>query len=124
MIEKRQHPRFDPEFFLQVFDLKTNLPVGKVINISKTGMLLLCEKSLKEEDKYAFWVEIPYGYTTTQHVAFKAQCVWLKKITHEKEINCGFVFINPSKKFAIFINELINHISFKYKQKTPEILSK
>jgi hypothetical protein len=94
--------------------VKSNVQIGTVVNISKTGLLLSCRKALEEEKVYQLWLEVPSDYTKTEHIRFEAKCVWLKQFNNHEQTHCGMLLMNLNAKSILFFEELVNYISIRY----------
>lgn len=115
MEDKRRYQRWQLGFYLQVFDQKSNFPLGDIHNISQGGMLLLGRKPLQQDKSYELWMEAPLESGMTDRVIFEATCVWVKNSDHGGQFENGLEYKPLNDNAAAFFAELIEYISAKHR---------
>ncbi len=115
MEDKRRYQRWQLGFYLQVFDQKSNFPLGEIHNISQGGMLLLGRKPLQKDMRYELWMEAPLESGMTDRVVFEATCVWVKNAAHGSQFESGLEYKALHGNAAGFFSELIDYISAKHR---------
>ncbi len=59
MREKRAAPRRDTIYYLEVLDSRTNKPVGRVVDISDGGLLVVCDRPPETGTRIAATISLP-----------------------------------------------------------------
>ena len=63
MREKRSAPRRDTIYYMEVRDSRSGTPVGRVVDISDGGLLLICEHAPDVGARIAARVVLPEGFS-------------------------------------------------------------
>lgn len=75
--EFRRQPRRDPGQPVGVFDVMTGAHVGRIGNISETGMLLAAQARLNEDALYQIRFSLPDGSGARTEYELGAHVLWL-----------------------------------------------
>jgi hypothetical protein len=91
---------------------ESNSQIGKVVNISDSGLLAIINSELSENNTYNF--RIPFNETVNGEVNFdfNANVIWCRKNTLEtSKYSVGLQFTNNAKSQSIFIHQMANKFS-------------
>lgn len=102
--DQRQTPRNQLNQYLRVLDADTRSPLGRLVDISQKGMMLIGSTPLALQEEYRMAIALPSG----DELRLTATCIWTRSgITHAGHIGNGFRFVAiPGEQLALF-NELI-----------------
>lgn len=107
MIEKRKAPRKIADEVLQVSDQITGTHIGRIVNISAEGLMLLSHEPIVMGSVYQLEMEIPEGGGDMQRIAFGAEAVWTTEATQPDSYWTGFRIIDISSEGVLIIDNLI-----------------
>ncbi len=107
MIEKRKSARKIADEVLQVSDKITGTQIGRVVNISAEGLMLLSQEPIVMGSVYQLEMDIPEGGGDIKHVAFGAEAVWTTEATQPDSYWTGFRIIDISSEDVLSIDDLI-----------------
>ncbi|NWL79242.1 pilus assembly protein PilZ [Pseudomonas taiwanensis] len=110
MEERRQHSRHPTELQLEVFDLHSGQRLGRIVDLSMDGFMLLSELSLVADSVWECrlvpltWVE------GLEEIRLGADCLWTRM--GEDQHNCwaGFHIIDLAEDQAIVLEDLLQSI--------------
>ena len=108
--ERRKTRRFSV-VELDVFNHKTDEYIGKIINLSIGGMLILGEDPLEPGKTYH--VKIPFDETVNGRVNFdiETQCVWCTNAIGFPRYSIGLKFQDNSSVHYTFIKKMVDTFS-------------
>jgi hypothetical protein len=108
MIDKRKSSRKIVDEVLEVSDQITSARLGRVVNISAEGLMLLTQEPVVAGSIYQLKMELP---TTDgddpQTIAFGAEAVWTTEASQPESFWTGFRIIDISSDDVLLIDELI-----------------
>jgi hypothetical protein len=110
MEERRQHSRLATELQLEVFDLHSGQRLGRIVDLSMDGFMLLSELPLATDSVWECrlvpltWVE------GLEEIRLGADCLWTR--TGEDQRNCwaGFHIIDLADDQATVLEDLLQSI--------------
>jgi hypothetical protein len=112
MFEKRKLKRRHPIYYLPIMDQENNEMVGKLVDITSEGLMMISEKAVPTQKSYFLDIELPeeiYGQT---HLTFHAKSLWCKKDVNPEFFATGFQFLEITPEDIINIDYLIEHFGF------------
>lgn len=93
-----------------VYDNNSNEMLGKVVNISTSGVCLIISEDFVKHKKVL--VTIPKSSAYSDHpIELELSLVWTKQITSSINYRAGYRFQHLSLKYKRRINELIEIVS-------------
>jgi len=106
-MERRQHERFSV-VDLMLHEQETSRPVGKVVNISASGLLVISSKSYQGGQKIGFYIP----FTKTVQGMIKFEFMGTVKWAHPAEDNpsqvrVGIEFADNPELQTMFIQQLV-----------------
>ncbi|GBC60989.1 PilZ domain-containing protein [Desulfonema ishimotonii] len=98
MDERRNAKRLRLIEYLRVFEQKTDLFVGHLVDVSDSGLALVSPKPIKRGQVLHLRVEI-----LADQVMLDARCMWCRKDVHLESYDSGFRFlaISPETRMKI-----------------------
>jgi hypothetical protein len=107
MIEKRKSPRKIADEVLVVFDQLTGSQIGRVVNISAEGLMLLSQEPIVTGSVYQLEIALPGPDDDEQRIPFGAEAVWTTEASQPESFWTGFRIIDISSEGVLSIDKLI-----------------
>jgi hypothetical protein len=107
MIEKRHSPRKIADEVLEVSDKITGNLIGRVVNISAEGLMLLSQEPILTGTLYQLTMELPNSNGGSTSIAFGAEAVWTTEASQPETFWTGFRIIDISSEDVVSIDRLI-----------------
>jgi hypothetical protein len=107
MIDKRKSPRKIADEVLEVADQITSTILGRVVNISAEGLMLLSEEPIVTGSVYQLKMELPHTDSENMQITFGAEAVWSMEASQPESFWTGFRIIDISSEDVISIDDLI-----------------
>ncbi len=111
--EKRAQKRRNTLYYLEVFNLETAELLGRLVDITTEGMMLLCEKPLTPNTTYACRMRLPSEILGRTNIIFDATCVWQRRAANNDFYEAGFKSLIADPGDIDAIEMLIQHFAFK-----------
>lgn len=96
MDERRKHKRRNSIFYIKVFDNKTGKIVGRLVDITTGGMMLVSERPLKIGTVSKYRMPLPEKIHDVSEITFEAKSVWNGPDVNTDFFDTGFQFVEPS----------------------------
>ena len=109
MIEKRKSPRKIADEVLEVSDQITGTQIGRVVNISAEGLMLLSQEPIVTGSLYQLEMVMPGEDGSDKLVSFGAEAVWTTEASQPESFWTGFRIIDISSDDVLSIDDLIMH---------------
>lgn len=109
MKEKRKSTRKIADQVLEVSDQITGTQIGRVVNISAEGLMLLSQEPIVTGSVYQLRMDLPGQNGEDKQVAFGAEAVWTSEATQPDSFWTGFRIIDISSEDVLSIDDLILH---------------
>jgi hypothetical protein len=106
--QKRREKRIHLIYYLLVFDRKTDILVGHVVDITTEGMKLMSKAPLKPDTMYHFRMLLPDEMGGTKQISFDAKSMWCKDNLYSDFYGTGFRFEKISGTDIAIIGNLID----------------
>lgn len=107
MPEKRKLKRRQLIYYLRVLDRDSETLVGRLVDITTEGVMLLSESPLELDKLYKFKMILPPHFEARQEITFDAKCLWSKIDVNPDLYISGFQFGRVSSQDIRLIEELI-----------------
>ena len=107
MNEKRKSPRKIASENLEVHDQITGTQVGKVVNISAEGLMLLSHEPFSIGSVHPFDLKLPNLIKNHSKISFGAEAVWSTEAAQPGSYWTGFKVIDISEENVLTIDDLI-----------------
>jgi c-di-GMP-binding flagellar brake protein YcgR len=113
MTEQRGEKRRKLHSYLQAFDGVSSRIVGHVVDLTRTGMMLVCKEPVGVQEE--FRLRITFPNPISDHVEFNVQavCRWCREDVHSDNYVAGFQFQDLSPEKNHFVSRLINNFGFQ-----------
>jgi Tfp pilus assembly protein PilZ len=108
MMERREHERFSV-VDLVLYDQETGRPIGKVVNISVRGLLVISSRKFEVGDVLGF--SIPFTKTVEGMVKFdfQGEVRWAHpNDQHPSRFSIGIQFVENPELQTMFIHQLVD----------------
>ena len=107
MIDHRKSPRKIANEVLEVFDQITGTQLGKVVNISAEGVMLLSHEPISTGSVYQLDLKLPRLIKNHSKISFGAEAVWSIEAAQPDSYWTGFRMIDISEENILTIDNLI-----------------
>ena len=92
MDERRKSPRKALYRYLEVVDSKSKRPVGRLVNLTPEGIMLMSEKPFKEKASFKLKVKLPEGVLNLKSITVDSECRWCATSVNPDYYDAGFEF--------------------------------
>ncbi len=96
MSDERKLSRNTLNYFIDVFNLEEDIPVGLLVDISDDGMMINFRQELAVNQVYDLSVPLE-DRMDSEKVSFKARSMWCKKIGEGGNYDVGFKLTEASE---------------------------
>jgi hypothetical protein len=107
MQEKRQSPRKVADHVLEIYDQVTGNMLGRIVNISAEGFMLLSQEPMLSGTLYQLDLVDPSSKEQQSQVKFSAEAVWSTEASHPESYWSGFRITEISNDDVLYIDRLI-----------------
>ncbi len=116
--KKRRKIRRTLMIYLDCIDVTTSKEVGKVVDITNEGFLLMSEQPLPIDNKADYHIKLP-NIKEFSNIEIEAEgiCRWIRKEDLQELYYMGISFVKPDPKNGPVIELLINKTGFSNGQK-------
>ncbi len=98
MTERRDKTRKSASSYLIVFDTRTDLPLGRVVNLSETGMMLISQDPMEASQSYSCRMALPEKLLDKRMVVFEADSKWCRFNDLANVYQTGYEFSTMSEQ--------------------------
>jgi len=114
--DKRQADRWYLVFYLRVFDGMSSKILGHLIDISKKGIMLICDKPVEVNEEYRLRMRLPNQMKDREEIIFSATSKWCKRDTNPDFYLAGFQISDLDPTARGLLNNLIKDFSYDEKK--------
>jgi hypothetical protein len=108
MSEFRRAKRRKVGYNVEVIDTMTELPVGRLSNLSETGMLMIAYHRLTSDALFQLRVRLPDANGVERTLEVGAHELWADDAAAPGQIWSGFRFIDVSQEDTAFIRDWVD----------------
>jgi PilZ domain len=112
MFSKRKIKRIHLVYYLLIFDGKTDLLVGHVVDITTGGIKLMSKEPIKPGATHHLRMALPDGIGSSKEIRFDAKSVWSKNHLYSDFYGTGFTFEKISDEDIAVIRHLIDKFGY------------
>jgi hypothetical protein len=112
MQNKRALERRNLLYYLQVVNQSTGDPIGRLVDITREGMMLVSEQALPIETIFQLRMLLPAGTLEKTHLDFEAKSLWCQQDVNPRFFDTGFQLLNVDLKDITTIEALITDYGF------------
>lgn len=107
MNEKRKSPRKIANEVLEVCDQITGTQIGRIVNISSEGLMLLSSEQINPGSVFQVDLRLPRLIKGHSKISFGAEAVWSSQAAQPDSFWTGMRMIDISDDDVLTIDELI-----------------
>ncbi|MCG7976847.1 MAG: PilZ domain-containing protein [Candidatus Thiodiazotropha endolucinida] len=107
MQEQRHSPRKVANEVLIITDQITGSHIGRVVNISAEGLMLLSDEAMVTGSVYQLDLILPIPKNDQKKISFTAEAVWCTEASQPDSFWSGFHIIDINPDDVLIIDELI-----------------
>lgn len=93
--------------YLVVFDSKSGSPLGRILNLSETGLKLITGDEVKIDDKISVRLKLPDFIEGCREITFEIKCRWCEYNQRNDWYECGFTLEDLSDFNLSIIRSLL-----------------
>lgn len=108
--ERRKSPRKRLSAELTIFDRSTGANVGRLMNLSESGLRLLSKTPFVDGQRMVFSMILPQQVRGSTTISVDAVAVWAQQASYGGDVAAGFRFIEPKPESL----EVIRYLLDKY----------
>jgi hypothetical protein len=112
-IENRKAKRRHIIYYLPVSDTANGEELGRLVDITTIGMMLISEKPLAVGSDYSFKITLPQEIKSPRTIEVRGQSKWCHKDVNPDYYAVGIQFDATDPEQARLINGLINILGFE-----------
>ena len=109
MVERRKHPRGEPDKCLSVVDRGSGKRIGLLANLSSEGAMLITETPVKARTTLLCRVKLPLPILDRDYIDFDAECRWSRKNVEQGWWESGYLL-----KMSAVDRELVSYLSLSF----------
>jgi c-di-GMP-binding flagellar brake protein YcgR len=94
MADKRRRDRKPNRYLTKVFDADTGALMGRLVNVSTGGMMLITDRPYETGDRYSVRVVLPQIIHNQSDIDVEIEVRWCKKDANPDFYGVGFQFLN------------------------------
>jgi hypothetical protein len=107
MQEQRQSPRKVADHVLEIYDQVTGNMLGRIVNISAEGFMLLSQEPMLSGTEYQLNLVDPSSNHQQTQIEFSAEAIWSTEASQPESFWSGFHITDISSDDVLFIDRLI-----------------
>lgn len=112
MFTERRIERHQLPYFLQVFNRRTDKPIGYLGNVSEDGLMLISQLPMMVDVDFELRFKIPGPEGDFHSVDITATCLWSHEDVNPQHYDSGFSVTQASDEYARVIGALQDYFSF------------
>jgi len=111
MEDYRHRPRKNTPHLVKVIDQDTGKTVGRVVDITADGMMLVTKEKIVKSKVYDFRIILPVMVHHRSDVCLEAKSVWITKDSNSEYSKCGFKFINLAGEEGFLLEDVMHKLN-------------
>jgi hypothetical protein len=121
-MDRRKAERKETNNFFGVYHKETSKYVGRLCDLSTSGLLIQAKDELAVGTHYEFRIDLPKPVAQQSYLVFSAECVWCRKPTESSiGFDAGFKIENIDFEAAKTIQYLMNDPIFTEAEEQPRV---
>ena len=121
-MQRREHKRRHLLMYLKAYDISTDKLIGRLIDITNSGLMLLTEKPIEINKIYLVKVVLPETIDGKSDITFDAKCMRCENDINSDFFDAGFQIINLDAEEESIISKLIVRFGFSDEEvRLPDI---
>ncbi len=110
--EQRKSQRKQTVFYLEVMDAEIDQPIGRLVDITTEGVMLIHEHPLAINRLYQLRILLPKPLGGASQVEFKAECRWCRQSVNEAFFDAGLRILEIAPEDLTRIDMVMKFYSF------------
>lgn len=95
--EKRRKTRAEVDQTIEVKNTLLDVPIGRVVNVSEDGFMLIGQGEIKENCLYQLSFSFTQAVNNVYHLSLGAECLWVNETDAGEQYWAGFQVIDISE---------------------------
>jgi hypothetical protein len=113
MEEKRKLHRHNLIYYLKVFDRANGALLGRLVDITPEGILLISEQPIDTDATFDLSLEFPHPIFGSDKLDFSAQSLWSNCDTNPDLYDTGFRLLDVPIEHVLLITKLVSEYGFR-----------
>ncbi len=113
MYDQRKYPRRHLMYYLEVMDLQTGEVIGRLVDITLVGMMIVSAKELPEHRPVTLRITLPEEFEEADHIDLQCESIWCHKDVNPGFYATGFCFETADLETINLINRIIKQFGFR-----------
>ncbi len=110
--EQRRAKREQTIFYLEVMDAEIDQPLGRLVDVTTEGIMVVHDNPLAVNREYRINVAIPRELNGSSIIAFKAVCRWCRQSVNQDYFDAGLQIVDISPNDQLRIEQVMKYYSF------------
>jgi hypothetical protein len=111
MHNSRKRPRKNTPHVVKAIDAATNRPLGRVVDVTAEGLMLVTEKPLEVGQAYALRLNLPIMIHFRSEVDLDAVVRWTSPDTNPRFHRAGFQFTDIDGEDGLLLEEVMHKLN-------------
>jgi hypothetical protein len=112
--EQRKSKREQTIFYLEVFDAEIDQCLGRVVDITAEGVMLIHEHPLAINRIYQLKIMLPKDLAGSSELHLKAECRWCRQSVNDQFFDAGLRITDISADDKLRIDMVLKYYSFPH----------
>jgi hypothetical protein len=113
-MEKRKFQRNNLIYYLKVYDRNTEKAIGRLVDITPEGVMLISEEPLPADVLFDLRMEFPKEIFGEERLDFSARSMWCRKDLNPDYYDTGFKILDVPLEHVLLIKKLVSEYGFTY----------
>jgi hypothetical protein len=100
-------------YYLRVWEVDADRPLGHVVDITSEGMMLISEQPIPVDQTYTLELRLPHAEGSPKPMRFRAICRWSDNDINPDFYDTGFEFLQQRPEDIETIRNLIEDYGFR-----------
>ena len=111
MEDYRHRPRKNTPHLVRVINEDTDKTVGRVVDITADGMMLVTKDKIVSGKLYNFRIVLPVMVHHRSDVCLEARCIWITPDANSEFNKCGFKFLNLPGEEGFLLEDVMHKLN-------------
>ncbi len=111
MREHRRRPRKNTPHHVKVIDNENGRVVGRVVDITADGMMIICQQQLQVGRKFDFRVVLPVMARDKTDVNLSCEVVYCNHDQNPSYFTAGFRFLNLAGEDGFLLEDVMHKLN-------------
>ncbi len=102
-------------FYLEVIDVEIDQPIGRLVDITTEGLMVVHDSPLAVNREYQVRVLIPRELNGSLQIEFTAECRWCRQSVNLDYFDAGLHIVDISPNDRLRIEMIMKYYSFPHR---------